>query len=74
MKFEVEELEEFNFTETKMGKAGDKIVYFAVEDHEDVKEVYRKKAECRNDHVIVKSYIPPQWFARYSALGRISAE
>ena len=45
-----------------------------MQNERDIKDIYARKAECRSDSTIVKSYIPPQFFNRFSALNRICAD
>ena len=65
-----EELDSLTIIKTKRTNKDD-IVYIAVEDVRDIADIYGRKAECRSDDTIVKNYIPPQFFARYSALNKI---
>ena len=56
-----------------MAPKGD-ILYAALEDQNEVKEMYRRKAEMRNYEIMLKNYIPPQYFARYNALNKLCSE
>ena len=39
-----------------------------------MREIYKRKAEVQNDDIIVKPFIPPQYFARYTALNWLCKE
>ena len=71
-RYNQEELENIEILETKRN-VKDNIVYIAVSNERDVKDIYSRKAEVRSDNTIVKSFIPPQYFERFSALNRICA-
>ena len=64
------ELDELKILETKRTNR-DEIIYIAVGTEREIKDIYQRKAECMNDKTIVKNYIPPHFFERFSALNRI---
>ena len=39
-----------------------------------MRDIYARKAECRSDETVVKCYIPPQFYARFSALNMLCKE
>ena len=51
--------------------AKDNIVYIRVKDHLAIKELYTRKAECKNDEITFRTYFPPQYYARFLALNQI---
>ena len=67
--FTEEELEGTEIKETKRAITDD-IVYFAVEEHYFIKEISYRKADSRNDKIVVRNYIPPQLHVRYMAMNR----
>ena len=68
-----EELENLVIPETRMSK-NDDVINVAMADLEDVKEVYARKAESRNENIVLRSYIPPNFHARFIGLSRICTE
>ena len=69
-KYNQEELDQLEILETKRNAKED-IVYVAVAEERDIKDMYTRKAECRSDDTNIRSYIPPQYWARFTALNRI---
>ena len=68
-----EELKDLNILETERNSK-DNIIYIALSDERDVKDIYARKAEVRSENTIVKSYIPPQYYDRFAALNRVCAQ
>ena len=72
-RYNEEELENLNILETKRSQKGDNIIYMAMEDKEDVRDIYARKAELRVDGTTVKNFIPPQFYGRFMAMNRLCA-
>ena len=70
--FTEEDLEEV-IKETKRAGKED-VIYFAVEDEDMIKDIYFRKADSRNDAIIVRNYIPPQLHSRFMSLNDICKE
>ena len=68
-----DELDRLKIMETKRTNRDD-IIYIATENEQDIREIYTRKAEGKTDKTTVKSYIPPQFFERFSMLNRICAD
>ena len=49
-------------------------IYIAVAEKDDIRDLYRRKAEIRRDDTILRSYVPPQFYARFQALNRVCRE
>ena len=62
-----EEIKVLGVLETKFAK-GEDILYVALDKLEQVKEIHICKAECRNDDVTTRCYIPPNFYDRFMAL------
>ena len=71
LKYNDSELEELRIVATKTGK--DNTIYIAVEEHWMLKDLYTRKADCRREGIVFKPFVPPQFHARFVALGRICA-
>ena len=74
LKFTGDDLSDIDITDTKMSGLGDGIMYIVLDMPEKVVHIRRRLADCRNDKVKTRDYIPPQFFDRYKALGRYAAE
>ena len=71
--YDDEEIEEINILGTKMGKL-DNIIYIALQNTEECKEIYTRKAEIQNDKITVRNFIPPQFHEKFMKLNQICAE
>ena len=69
-----EELDNLRIAETRISTKGDDIVNVALEDEEEVKGLYSRKAESRNDNIVLRSYIPPNYHERFMYLNGICTE
>ena len=75
LKYDERELKEIKIEDTKVSASKDEIVYVVLKDIEDIKNIHRRKAECQNDNVSLRNFIPPpQFHARYLAINKVSAE
>ena len=71
--FDENELADMKIVDTKCA-VNDKVIYFAVEDQEYVKEIHRRRAASQNEDLMVRDYIPPQFWERYTTLAKVAAE
>ena len=69
-----DELDVINIEETKYNSNGDGIIYIAMTDKEDIRDIYRRKAECKRDEVYLKNFTPPQIFKRFVALNKLCSD
>ena len=74
LEYNEEELEELDIRETRLVTKGDGIIYMAMGDQDQIKEIYKRKAELKNDDLTVRSYIPPNYFDRFTHLNRVCKE
>ena len=74
LKFSEDELDEMTIVETKIATGVDNIIYIAMDDAEHIKNIHRRKAECKNDFINIINFVPPQIFKRYKSLNKICAE
>ena len=58
-KYSQKELDRLEISETKVTSNGDNFIYIAVAEHENIREIYLRKAECKRDDVQLCSFIPP---------------
>ena len=73
LKYTEKELDNLQINGTKLAPSGD-IIYMALEEHEDVREIFIRKAECKNERMEIRNYIPPGFYERYTTLSRMCTE
>ena len=64
-KYEDEEIENLKIEKTKVTRRDETYIYIAVSEIDDIKDIYRRKAEVKRDDIILRSYVPPQFYARF---------
>ena len=57
------EIKELSIKDTKHAK--DEIVYVVFEDQGDIRELYGRMAQSKNDELVTRNFVPPQFFNRY---------
>ena len=70
-KYNEQEIKQMTIAETKMGKD---VIYIAVEDEVDIRDLYKRKAECRREDTFLRMYVPPQLWDRISAINKLCQE
>ena len=73
LQFSQEEIDEFGVLETMTSKEKD-IMYVTMANHDAIKDIQRRVAEVRLDEIATRTYIPPQYWSRYSALNAYCKE
>ena len=73
-KYNSDELETLTIAETKYLTKGNGMIYIAFTDQEDITDIYVRKADCRQDDVILRTHVPPQFFKQFMCLNRICAD
>ena len=71
LQFNTDDINDFEVIETMISKSDDEILYatlFAI------KEIHRRVAELRNDEIMIRNYIPPQFWERYRFLSQYCAD
>ena len=70
--FQDEDLRTMIINETKMANKGEEsVIYASFENFEDVREIYIRQAEFRNDDLTVRGYVLPQFYERHTSLNKI---
>ena len=72
-KYNEEELEKISIVETKLNPKGEGTIYIAVEDKSDIKDLFKRKAECKRNEAVLRNFVPPQIFERFVGLNKICA-
>ena len=73
-KYNTEELAAVKIAETKYNAKGDGIMYVALEDTEDIRDLYSRKADCKRDDTVLNNFVPPQIYHRFVALNKLCKE
>ena len=74
LNYDEEELKELQIMETRISKRGDNIINVAFANEEEVRGIFMKKAELRNDNITLRNYIPPSFHDRFMHLNAICTE
>ena len=60
--------------ETKLATRGEDVINVTMVNHDHLKELHIRRAESQNDEVIIRKYIPPNFYERYMYLNKICNE
>ena len=71
LEYNREELDELTIVETRLAATGENIIYVAFMDHNQVREVHMQKTELKNDLIMVRNYIPPMFYDRFTYLSSV---
>ena len=74
LKFDHSEMSDIDITDTKLSAKGDEILYIVMDNPEKIRNIRRRLADCRDERIKTREYIPPQFYHRYIALGRIASD
>ena len=66
-----ENFDNLDILETRRTSKQDNILYIALRNKRDIREVYARKADCRSDDTVIRNFIPPQVFDRFAQLNKI---
>ena len=72
--YEEEELRELTLEETKFATSGDDLLYVAMVDKEQIKELHIRRAESQNENITVRNYIPPNFHERFVYINKMCTE
>ena len=56
-----EDIKDFNIVETMLAKNEDDLVYVTLSDHESIREIYRRTADLKNDEIMTRIFVPPNF-------------
>ena len=70
LQFNDEEIAKVVIMDTKISQKGDNTVYASFRDIDTIKEIHWRLGEIRNPALIVRNYVPPQYWARYMYLSK----
>ena len=65
-----EELDTLSLVETKFATKGDNVLNIAMSNQEHIRELHVRRAECQDDSITVRNFIPPNYYDRYMALNK----
>ena len=64
----------FVILETSIVKSDDELIYVTFKDFDSVREIKSRVAEVKNDEIIMRNFIPPQYWSHYKFLSNYCAE
>ena len=67
-------LNKLSIAETRMSTRSEAIINIAFENEGEIRELYARKAESRNENLVVRNYVPPNFHERFMFLNKICAE
>ena len=73
LKFDNDDISEMKINATQIATKGN-IIYVAFNDRDTIKDLHKRAAECRNDEVILRNYIPPQYYEQYMTISAMCAD
>ena len=68
LQFNHEELQKIKILDTKLSAKGDSTVYVVFEDLDTIREIHWRVAEIKNPIIVIRNYIPPQFWRHYMFL------
>ena len=74
LKYDHNDMSDTDISDTRISPKDDDILYVVMDSPEKVKNIRRRIADCRNPEIKTREYIPPQFFQRYTAMGRYAKE
>ena len=74
LRYNEEELEEVEITDTQVSAKSENILYIVTAKASNIRDIRARLAECRDERLNAIDFIPPQYYARYTALGRVAKD
>ena len=74
LQLEEEERKIFVILETSIAKSDDELIYVTFQDFDSVRDIKSRVAEVKNDEIVMRNFIPPQYWGRYKFLSNYCAE
>ena len=74
LQLNTDDINDFEVLETMLSKSDDEILYTTFADLDSIKEIHRRVAEIRNDEIMIRNYIPPQFWERYRHLSQFCSD
>ena len=68
------EIDDLSLVETKFATKGDDVLNVAMSNQEHIRELHIRRAESQNDKIIVRNFIPPNFYKRYMSINRICTD
>ena len=70
LKYDNTEIEDINIVSTQTAPKDD-IIYVALDNTKNVKDIYKKIAQVKHPEVTTRNFIPPQFYARHMYLSKV---
>ena len=65
-----EEIKDYDIIETSTAKNDNELIYVTFREHDSIRDIYSRAAELRNDDIMTRIFIPPQFWDRYCHLNQ----
>ena len=72
--YDEEELVSLEIMETRMSSKDDNIINVAMATEDAIRELYTRQAAIKNDDIVLRTYIPPNFHKRFMYLNSICAD
>ena len=69
-----EDLKYFDIVETTIAKNDEELLYVTFRDHDSIKDIYSRAAELKNDDLMTRIFVPPQFWDRYRHINQYCAQ
>ena len=70
LQFNEEELKYMEIKDTKTSAKGESMIYVVFGSLENIKELHWRAAEIKDPSIMLRNYVPPQFWARYMHLSK----
>ena len=74
LQFNTDDINDFEVLETMTSKSDDEVLYVTFAEIDAIKEIHRRVAEVRNKDIMIRNYIPPQFWERYRWLSQYCSD
>ena len=65
-----DEMQDFTILDTMISKKEEDLIYVTFRDHSSIRDIHRRVAELQSEDIMVRNFIPPQYWERYLHLNR----
>ena len=74
LQYTEDEIKEIDIVETMTSSKEDDLLYITFADHDAIRDIHRRVAAVRNKDIVIRNFIPPQFWDRYVHLSDFCRE
>ena len=74
LQLNTEDINDFEVIKTMLSKSDDEILYTTFAELDSIKEIHKRVAEIKNDEIMIRNFIPPQFWERYRHLSQYCSD